>query len=64
MYLVKLENGGFTWYLIRSTWTTEIERASRFESLEAAKVAFEKQRKFLKASLARRVDIYFDPRVG
>lgn len=55
-YLVTLENG-YTYYMRSTTWTTELERASTFETVEAAKTALERARQFMKPALYKRAVI-------
>ncbi len=46
-YAVQLVNNGHTFYLRGTTWTSEPDRASRFNSQSEAQDALEKAKKFM-----------------
>lgn len=50
MYLVTLNHNGATFYLRSTIWTADIERATRFESEDAAKAQLLKAKQFMKAA--------------
>lgn len=52
MYVAKLVNNGLPFYLRSTVWTGELERATRYETLEQAKEALKQARKFM----ARKTD--------
>lgn len=47
MYLVKVENGGMEWFLKRTTWTSQLERADKFDNEEQARQAAKKAEMFM-----------------
>lgn len=64
VYRVSVINGGTRWFLRGTTWTSELDRADLFDSESAAADRFEKARKFMKAALARKVEVHaVEPRV-
>lgn len=53
------------WYLKATTWTSELSRADKFDSMEQASVALDKAAKFAKKSVikAARIVEYKEPMV-
>ena len=47
MFKVFLKSEDFNWYLKGTTWTTEINTASSFESREDAQKALDKAKKYM-----------------
>ena len=60
MFVVEIKNGGFDWYL-RSTGWSNLERADRFETEEAARAALAKAKKFMKLSIFKQATVIVDP---
>ena len=56
-YIATLTNQGFDFYLRGTVWAGAEDRATRFDSQEAALAAIEKARKFMKPSLVKKVVI-------
>lgn len=48
MYVVKLVNNGLPFYLRSTVWTGELDRATRFETREAAQAGLDKARQFMR----------------
>ena len=57
MYILKLVNQGFTWYLKGTIWTSEQERAFTYDTTEHACSELEKAKPFMKKSLVKKVII-------
>lgn len=57
MIVVKLENGGFTWYLKRTTWTSDLDRADKFGEAAKASEALKTASKFMKKSMVKKAQI-------
>jgi hypothetical protein len=55
MILVTVNNKDTKFYLRGTTWVFAIERANRFSSIEDAKVAIEKARKFMPPSVFKKI---------
>lgn len=57
MYIVKLVNGGVSWYLRNTTWTSDMSRAAQFPTIELAGEARLKAKQFMRASEYKKAEI-------
>ena len=53
--IVTTENEGRTFYLRGTTWAFDADRANKFETLEQAKEAVEKAKKFMKPKIYKAI---------
>jgi hypothetical protein len=51
MFIVKITNAGGDYFMRRSIWTGDIDRADRFATREAAQTALTSNRKFTKPAM-------------
>jgi hypothetical protein len=51
MFIVKITNAGGDYFMRRTTWAGDIDRADRFETREAAQTALTNNRKFTKPAM-------------
>lgn len=57
MFIWKLDNGGYTWYLRGTTWTSDRDRATQFEELDQAFEAQRKATQFMKKAMVKRMEL-------
>lgn len=50
-FYVRVHNGGVLWFLRSTTWTSEFNRRSTFDTTEQARAALDHARKFMKAAV-------------
>ena len=55
MIIATVENQGQTFYLKGTTWAFHLDRADRFETMEAAKAAATKAARFMTKTLAKKI---------
>lgn len=54
-FIWTLENGGYTWYMRGTTWTSDRDRATEYDDLDAAFAAQRKAGQFMKARDVKRM---------
>jgi len=59
MFIWTLENGGFTWHMRGTTWTSDRDRATTYRTTDEALEAKNKASKFMKARDAKRMKMVF-----
>lgn len=57
MFIVKVASANYTWFLKSTTWTSSIERASKFETREAAKEGLIKAKKYTRPDLFKKAAV-------
>lgn len=57
MFKVTVENGGYTWYLRSTTWTSSEDRMSTFDTEDLAREALLRAKPFMKAALYKRAQV-------
>lgn len=63
-YIVKVFNGGETWFLRSTVWTSDMSRASRFATAEDARKALDAAKKFMKARIYKAAAVVYVPAEG
>ena len=57
MFVLSVTNNGIVWYMRTTTWSSQLNRATTFETKEAANAHFEKSKKFVAKALHKNVQI-------
>ena len=52
-FIVTVENGGTTWFLRSTIWTSEFDRADKYADRVAAQAAFDKAKQFMAAKIRK-----------